>query len=539
MRLHRGERSSGGRRGDSRSRSIGRIVPAFLALALSWMQAASAAEAPAPQTLTVWNRPIVTFRATVGTNGPGQRLANTLERIDELGEFERLKPVAFHEVRVGNLNGMIVTVGGQTAFGLVQGDVDPESGLSLEQVTQRAANELRAAFAAQAEQRRPSVLFRGIGLTVFVALGVLAIIWLMRKARERGIRRLDDFLKRLRLVVAGVDIMPTLATLERAMVRVVGWAVIVSVVYLSLVFVLQQFPYTEPFGLRLGAYLREQLGGALMAFIRWLPRLALVVAVLLVTRAVTVWTSRLLAEVEKGVREVSWLRPEQARATRRIAVGFLWVIGIVIAYPLLPWSNNLIFQGVSVVFGLALSIASSGLVNQWISGLVILYSRSFRIGDFIAVGDTEGVVTEMGPLATKLRTIRREEITLPNAVIVTGKLTNYTRLGEGAGAMYGVWLAIGYDVPWKQVHELLLQAAAHTKHVRHDPPPRVLQWELSDFSVTYRLDVNLERAEDRLAVRSELNSRILDAFAAAGVQIMTPHFESQPEKPVIAPVGAA
>ncbi len=105
--------------------------------------------------------------------------------------------------------------------------------------------------------------------------------------------------------------------------------------------------------------------------------------------------------------------------------------------------------------------------------------------------------------------------------------------------MFGLRLSIGYDVPWRQVNELLLRAASQTRCVRREPPPRVLQWELSDFSVTYQLDVNLERSEDRLAVRSELNARILDTFAAAGVQIMTPHFEGQPENPVIAPVGAS
>jgi small-conductance mechanosensitive channel len=186
------------------------------------------------------------------------------------------------------------------------------------------------------------------------------------------------------------------------------------------------------------------------------------------------------------------------------------------------------------VLGLGVSLASAGLVNQWVSGIVILYSRSFRPGDYVKMGDIEGMVTDLGPLATKIRTIRREEVTIPNAVVTAEKLTNYTRLGAEQGALLSIPLSIGYDVPWRRVNALLEQAAANTAGVRSDPRPCVLQWELTDFYVEHRLHVHLERAEERITVRSALNSTILDTFAAAGVQIMSPHYESQPERPVIA-----
>ena len=501
------------------------------------MRLAGAAEGPEPQTLALWNRTIVTFRATVAGNTPAQRVANARARIAALSEVARLKPINSYEAKVANIEGVIVTVGQEAVFALLQGDVDPESGMTLAQVVERSRTQLATVFAAQAEQNRTPMLLRGIGLTLAASLLLFGLVWLIRSSQKRGVQKLDAMLKHLNLVIGGVDIAPTLATVERAILRVIGWGLIVAMIYLWLVFVLQQFPYTVPLGLRLGAYLRDQFADVGVSIVRALPELALVVAVVLITRAITVWISRLLAEVEQGARSVSWIKSGQARATRRIVVGFLWALGIVIAYPLLPWSSNVLFQGISVVFGVALSLASTGLVNQWISGLVILYSRSFEIGDFIAVGDTEGIVIELGPLATRLRTVRREEITLPNAVLVSGRLTNYTRFGEGSGALLNVQLSVGYNVPWQQVRALLLQAATHTGGLRADPPPRVLQVELADFSVSYQLHVCLEIAESRIAVRSELNSRILDAFAAAGVQIMTPHFESQPSNPVVAPAS--
>jgi small-conductance mechanosensitive channel len=180
------------------------------------------------------------------------------------------------------------------------------------------------------------------------------------------------------------------------------------------------------------------------------------------------------------------------------------------------------------------SFASGGLVNHWVSGLMVLYARSYRVGEFVSIGSTEGVVTEMGALATKLRTMRREEITIPNGAVASETLVNYTRLASEKGMLLSTSIAIGYDVSWQNVSELLKAAAAATRGVAVEPAPRVLVWELSDFFVRYQLHTYLERGTSRIAARVELNTRILDAFAAAGVQIMTPHFESQPDRPVIA-----
>jgi small-conductance mechanosensitive channel len=145
----------------------------------------------------------------------------------------------------------------------------------------------------------------------------------------------------------------------------------------------------------------------------------------------------------------------------------------------------------------------------------------------------------MGALATKLRTMRREEITIPNAAMASEKLVNYTRLASEQGMLLSISLAVGYGVAWQHVAALLKEAAAATHGVAAEPAPRVLVWELSDFSVRYQLHAHLERNTSRIAARVELNTRILDAFSAAGVQIMTPHFESQPDPPAIPPpVGA-
>jgi small-conductance mechanosensitive channel len=138
-------------------------------------------------------------------------------------------------------------------------------------------------------------------------------------------------------------------------------------------------------------------------------------------------------------------------------------------------------------------------------------------------------------LSTKLLTRKKEEITIPNAVLVGTKTVNYSRQASDGGSMVGTTITIGYDAPWRQVHEMLLHAADQTSGVRKEPQPRVWQIALSDFYVEYELVVNLDHPEDRLPVLSELHMHIQDAFNEQGVQIMSPHFESQPKEKVFVP----
>jgi small-conductance mechanosensitive channel len=181
------------------------------------------------------------------------------------------------------------------------------------------------------------------------------------------------------------------------------------------------------------------------------------------------------------------------------------------------------------------TLGSTGIINQVISGLFVVYSKSVRPEDYVRVGDVEGEVIDVGFLATKLRTPRQEEITIPHSVIVGTATTNYSRLAGDHGMAVTTSVTIGYDVPWRQVHALLQLGAARTPGLRRDPPPRVMQRELSDFYVQYLLLAHLEDGKKRAAVLSELHAQIQDAFNEFGTQIMAPHFESQPEKPVFVP----
>ena len=212
-----------------------------------------------------------------------------------------------------------------------------------------------------------------------------------------------------------------------------------------------------------------------------IPDLFTVLLILLITRFVVRLCQVMFQAVEEGRLSIPYAYPETAQSTRRLVTALIWLLGLVLAYPYLPGSNSDAFKGISVFLGVVLSLGSSGIVNQIMSGLTITYSRAVRVGDFVRIGDVEGTITQLGTLSTKVKTPRREEVTIPNAVVMGQVTTNYSRFADTEGVFVPTSLTIGYDTPWRQVQALLLLAAERTPGVRTEPKPVVRQTALAGF----------------------------------------------------------
>jgi small-conductance mechanosensitive channel len=204
------------------------------------------------------------------------------------------------------------------------------------------------------------------------------------------------------------------------------------------------------------------------------------------------------------------------------------MLALVMIYPYLPGSNSPVFRGISVFVGLVVSFGGSGVVGQYLSGLVIMYSRALRVGDYVRVAEHEGVVVALGMLSTKLRTNKREEVNIPNNLLVSTTTKNFSRLAGTEGVILYTTITIGYDAPWRQIHAMLIEAARRTPGLHAEPPPFVNQTALSDFYVEYQLNAHLERPEKRIRVLAGLHANIQDVFNEHGVQIMSPHYEADP-----------
>jgi small-conductance mechanosensitive channel len=161
-----------------------------------------------------------------------------------------------------------------------------------------------------------------------------------------------------------------------------------------------------------------------------------------------------------------------------------------------------------------------------VAGIVLTYMRPYKIGDRIKVGDVTGDVVEKNLLVTRLRTIKNEDITIPNATILSGHTVNYTTMAKTTGLILNTTVTIGYDVPWQTVHHLLISAAEASEGISAEPKPFVLQTELNDFNVSYQLNAYTALSNQMAVIYSRLHQNIQDKFNEAGVEIMSPHYTS-------------
>lgn len=490
-----------------------------------------------PVSVILWNRTLVTFRSDYEDMGPQQRATYATERLQLLPANLPEYKVAAVDVMEEGKHVALVKVNGRIMFVLVDGEQDTPRGETYELLKQRTVRAVSGWLEARKASSELPLLFRSLGLAFGATLLALIVFMVISRLMQLLLSTFSDMesVNGKPIVVGGVNAAPYLHSLLSGLVRILEMVMMFSVAYLLLTFVFSLFPYTQPWSGILSGFLAGMLVEFGRGILMSIPGIFMVLVIFFIARLVVSVISAFFRAVEDGVLSLRVFEPETARATRRIVVVLVWVFALVVAYPLIPGSETRAFQGVSVFLGLMLSLGSAGLVGQLIGGIVAVYTKAFQAGDYVRIGEHEGVVRELGLMAAKIVTNKQEIVTIPNALLMSSTTINFSRLSKPDGAIVATEVTIGYDVPWRQVHAMLLLAAMRTKGILGNPEPYVLQKSLSDFYVEYSLRFRIDRPEDRFRVLSELHGNIQDAFNEHGVQIMSPNFESQPDKTIFVP----
>jgi small-conductance mechanosensitive channel len=488
-----------------------------------------------PAALVYSNRPITEFRASLLARTPADRVAaaeSTLRTIVAAGPSG---PVVARLVE----GVMVVAVGSQNAFVIVPADVDELAGDTLEAKAAAAVTRLQTAVDEEVELRTPARLAWSAVQSLAVTILLVALLWLIRRGYRVMVVRLPEGAERRleQISAGGLQLVreSRAADILRRFISSVAVVLALVLTYFWLTFVLRRFPYTRPWGESLREFLLTRFSTMGLAIVRSLPDLFTVVVIVVVTRFVARLVYLLFEAAEQERVNMPMIYPETAQPTRRLITALLWLFALVLSYPYLPGSGSEAFKGASVFVGLIVSLGSSGIVGQVMSGLTLTYSRALRLGDFVTIGDVEGTVTHLGSLSTKIKTPRSEDVTIPNAVVVSTPITNYSRFADVEGVLVPTTLTIGYDVPWRQIHAMLLLAAERTPGLKPNPAPLVLQTDLGDFSVKYSVLVCLERPHRRAVALGALRANIQDVFNEFGVQIMSPNYEADPSTPKVVP----
>ncbi|MFN7988874.1 MAG: mechanosensitive ion channel [Thermoanaerobaculia bacterium] len=481
------------------------------------------------------NRTVVVLRGTILPNAPADRARIANEKIEAAINAGGSPKVSIKE----EPDARLLLLDGRGMFVVTADDLDEAAGKSLDQVATEAASRLEAGVREALEQQSLPAFLRAIGASTAASLVLVLVLVVLERLRRWAASTVASAAhQRLGGLTAAGQLLFEKERVQLVTARVVFVLVRIADVfalYVWLAFVLGRFGWTRPWSEQLGSWLVREAGALGLLAVKALPNLVLVAIIFVVTRALVRLIDLCFTAIEEGRIQVSETIRETTQPTRRIVNVIVWVFAVIMAYPYLPGSGSEAFKGVTVMVGLMISLGSSTLVGQLASGLMLMYSRTLRVGDYVKAAEVEGTVAQLGLFTTRILTLKNEIVTIPNAVLAGQVTKNYSQAPGPKGVVVGSTITIGYDTPWRQVEGLLVLAAERTPGLKKVPSPWVHQRALTDFYVDYEVCAYIEDPGTRVPTLTTLHANILDAFNEYGVQITSPNYENDPETIKVVP----
>ncbi len=399
---------------------------------------------------------------------------------------------------------------------------------------------LRAAIAEYRDARTPGALGRSAvrtaAATALLLIAIGALVWFWRWF-DRVLRRRVQ----ARIQSVGIQSFEVMRA-ERIRAALEGMflgARMVAFIVLALMYagyVLRQWPSTRALSHGLAGLALDPLRTLGEGFVANIPRFAFLIVLIVVVRVLLRITRMFFDAVERGAVQLQNFDAPWAQPTYKIVRIAVVALALVVAYPYIPGSESEAFKGVSLFIGIVFSLGSSSAIANVIAGYMMTYRRAFKVGDRVRIGEAVGDVVETRLQVTHLRSVKNEEIVIPNSQILGSEVLNYSSLGKDRSLLLHTEVGIGYETSWRHVETILLDAAARTPGLGTHPKPFVLVKKLGDFAVTYELNVPCADVQAMGATYSWLHRHVLDVFNEHGVQIMTPSYESDPPEPKVVPL---
>lgn len=304
------------------------------------------------------------------------------------------------------------------------------------------------------------------------------------------------------------------------------WLFIIILIYIALPILFGIFPWTQNFAEKLFSYILTPLKKVAFGIWDYMPNLVTIIVLIVIFRYILKFLHFLKNEIEEKKLNIEGFYPDWANPTFQILRVLILAFLLVLIFPYLPGSDSDIFKGVSVFLGFLFTFGSMGSLSNIIAGIVLTYMRLFKINDRVKIGDVVGDVIEKSLLVTRIKSFKNEIISIPNSTVMSSHTINYSSYTTQQGLIIHTSVTIGYDAPWRDVHQALLTAADRTPMLLKDPKPFVLQSSLEDFYVAYEINAYTREANKQAGIYSTLHQNIQDSFNEAGIEIMSPHYRA-------------
>jgi len=465
--------------------------------------------------------------AYLGPYSPAERAQNISERLERLVHEYRITADSFKIIDKNNYS--IILYRDFPLLSVSEADAELQNETRQELATQYISI-IKDAFGEIIQQHRIKYWITRILYTLFALAGLVFIfVFINRlfKWIDKKLLKYEDGLKQKRksvfryLAPRGPDYFFLFLS------RIVKIALIVFILIFYIPLIFSFLPWTKDVVSQFYEIVSQPL------FLIWtnlveyvMNHLIFIVIIFFIARYVLRILTFISKEIESNKLKIKGFHREWAKPTFNIVKILVYAFSLVFMFPHLPGSNSPAFKGVSIFLGVLFSLGSTSAIANIVAGIVITYMRPFQLGDRVKIGETVGDVIEKNLLVTRLKTVKNEDITIPNATIINAHLWNYSKNASNFGIILHPSVTIGYDVPSETVVKLLLAAAKNTKNLTREFKPFVLHKGLNDFYVEYELNVYTKQPGKMAHFYSELNKNILAEFNKAKVEILSPHYTS-------------
>lgn len=484
----------------------------------------AAVQAPTGAPVVYGMDTLFTLYGRLGPFGPAERAAAIHRRLERLGPN---LADGGDSIVVAEVEGRSeLLVGDEVLMTVLEGDVQPDG-----QPRPALAAAWAARIQAVAKATATATSLRALAINAGKALLATLVLVLLLRGMTVVFTRIYATLKRGQVPPLRIKQLELLSSqrLEEALTilaRAVRVILTVLLLYFYVPLVLSFFPWTAPLSRRIVGYVLTPLQSVGAGFVDYLPKIFFIAVIFLVTRYLLKLIALVFNAIATGALTLEGFQKDWAKPTYNIIRFLVIAFAAVVMFPYLPGAGSDAFKGVSLFVGVLFSLGSSGAVGNIVAGVVLTYTNAFQVGDRVQIGDTIGDVVERTMLVTRLRTIKNVDITVPNGTVLSSQVINYTTQAASRGLILHTTVTIGYDAPWRQVHELLISAAKGTQNILPEPAPFVLQTSLDDFYVSYQLNAFTDQPGVMARTYSELHQRIQDAFNQGGVEILSPHYRA-------------
>jgi small-conductance mechanosensitive channel len=488
--------------------------------------AAQVSTKPAP--VLFEGRTLFEIRTSLGPFTASERAAAVGQRLQSIAG----DPLAARRIHTAEAREITNIMAGDLVLTTVTDADASAAGLTRRALAAEQAARIQVAL----DQHLKAHAFHSLALgAVYAALATavfLLILYVLRKLFPRLQRKVRAWegvqIRSLR--IQNLELLPASRVVHALLAALSAIQIVatLALIYFYVPLVFSFFPWTRGYAYVLFDYILNPAKALWSSFLSYVPSVFTILVIAFVTRYIIKLVKAVFTGIARGAIMFRGFDSEWAEPTYKIVRFLILALAAIAIYPYVPGSDSPAFRGISVFLGILLSLGSAGAVSNLIAGVMLTYTRAFRVGDRVRIAETTGDVLDKTLLVTRIRTIKNEDVSIPNSLVLSSHVVNYSACARPGlnGLIVHTSVTIGYDAPWRTVHRLLIEAAEATSGILAEPAPFVLQTSLNDFFVTYEINAYTAQPSRMANIYSDLHQNIQDKFNEAGVEIMSPHYTS-------------